>query len=704
MLRQRPTTSLLGDVVTDADGLYLVRRTCRPGVYTGGRRPATLPVGGRQTFDADGRVDHLTAPRRSTLGDDRTWTSDFGYTGTGRARRLRLATTSTPTASQDAGEPGIAGVDGHRHLGRRRRDAGHRRRRQPHPSVATGADGLYLVDNLPAGPVRVTVDTATLPAGLDGHVRPRRRPRLHRHRDVRRRRERRRRRLRLRRHRLARRLRLARRQRRRRPGRRRAGHRRTSTVTATWAGCRRRRWHRRRRRLRHRHHRRRRDLPRRQPPGRPRARHRRHRRRCRPGVVATFDLDGGDDSTADRTLGRRRGRHRRRLRLPRHRLPSATSSGSTSTATASRTPASRASPSVDVTATWAGFDGDARTPPTTSPTPPSPPTPTGCTSSATSRRPRARRRRHDDAPARPRAATFDLDGGDDSTADRTLGRRRGRHRRRLRLRRRQHRRRPRLARRRPPTASAPTTPPPDPTEPGVPGQLVVGRWSGFDNILDTPDDVVAVTITDADGRWGFDGVPDGLGRVTLVGGPRQPSSPSRAIPTPPSTASHERTIPTADDLDIDFGLAGEASVGDLVWLDVDGDDVAGPRRAGHPGRRRRRRLGGLRRRRSARPTTSTTPRVTTDADGLYLVERLPPGAGAGDGRPEHRAGRGSSPSFDLDGGDDETADRDARPRRGRQRRRLRLRRHRVRRRLRVVGLRRRWRPGPRRARAPRRRA
>ena len=35
-----------------------------------------------------------------------------------------------------------------------------------YPTVTTDADGLYLVDNIPAGLVRVTVDTATLPAGL----------------------------------------------------------------------------------------------------------------------------------------------------------------------------------------------------------------------------------------------------------------------------------------------------------------------------------------------------------------------------------------------------------------------------------------------------------------------------------------------------------------------------------------------------------
>ena len=149
-------------------------------------------------------------------------------------------------------------------------------------------------------------------------------------------------------------------------------------------------------------------------------------------------------------------------------------------------------------------------------------------------------------------------------------------------------------------------------------------------------------------------MPDGLGRVTLVGGPRTELDVT-VDPDGVLDGEHERTIPTADDFNIDFGLAGGASVGDFVWLDVNGDDVQDPGEPGIPGVDVTVVWAGF------DDTLGTADdvdygTVTTDASGLYLVENLPPGPVRVTIDPA-TVPDGVVASFDLDGGDDETADR-----------------------------------------------
>jgi len=144
--------------VTDADGQYLFD-ALPAGAYTVTVDAATLPAGLEQTYDFDG----LGTPNTSdyALGlDEHNREQDFGYVGTGSIGD-RIWYDANADGVQDAGEDGIPGVtvtlggdidaDGVVET----------------VTAVTDANGEYLFDHLPAGPYTVTVDAATLPAGLE---------------------------------------------------------------------------------------------------------------------------------------------------------------------------------------------------------------------------------------------------------------------------------------------------------------------------------------------------------------------------------------------------------------------------------------------------------------------------------------------------------------------------------------------------------
>lgn len=117
-------------------------------------------------------------------------------------------------------------------------------------------------------------------------------------------------------------------------------------------------------------------------------------------------------------------------------------------------------------------------------------------------------------------------------------------------------------------------------------QLLAGvtlevRWTGLDGAFGTADDLVQTTSTDAAGAYLVGGLPDGGQRVQVTGG----IPAGLAIVHDPQGAvdgASELTLggATSQDLDQDFGYAGSGALGDLVWLDLDGD---GTRTAGEPG-------------------------------------------------------------------------------------------------------------------------
>ncbi len=160
-----------------------------------------------------------------------------------------------------------------------------------------------------------------------------------------------------------------------------------------------------------------------------------------------------------------------------------------------------------------------------------------------------------------------------------------------------------------------------PGEPGVPDQTVELTW-------DSPDGpVVYTTITDASGGYLFDGLPPADYDVTVVGGIADVAL-NTADPDGGDDATGALTLGLGEDNDVqDFGFRGENAIGDTVWYDVDGDgsddgaeleprlvgvDVAvvwfGP--------------DGV----EGTDDDIALPIATTNAAGMYLVPSLPDGS------------------------------------------------------------------------------
>ena len=116
----------------------------------------------------------------------------------------------------------------------------------------------------------------------------------------------------------------------------------------------------------------------------------------------------------------------------------------------------------------------------------------------------------------------------------------------------------------------------DAGEPGIPGVGVTVTWLGFDGILGNADDVVFGDVV-TERRRPVPGdeparrhVHRGCGSDDAAGGRR----PRRS--TADGALDHQtmRTLAVGQvDLAADFGYAGTGSVGDFVWLDIDSDGV-----------------------------------------------------------------------------------------------------------------------------------
>ncbi|MBH0116752.1 isopeptide-forming domain-containing fimbrial protein [Salinibacterium sp. NG253] len=178
----------------------------------------------------------------------------------------------------------------------------------------------------------------------------------------------------------------------------------------------------------------------------------------------------------------------------------------------------------------------------------------------------------------------------------------------------------------------------DAGEPGLPDAEVTLVWFGPDGVAGGGDDVTFVEITDSNGEYLFDSLPEGNYTATVDtttlpsgvtptfdadAGPNQPTATTVASGVGPNSTTAV-SLPAATDLDnIDFGYVGTGKIGDTVWLDQNGDGILDDTESGiaevgvtltWAG------LDGVLG--NADDVVSTT---TTDASGNYLFEDLPSG-------------------------------------------------------------------------------
>lgn len=188
----------------------------------------------------------------------------------------------------------------------------------------------------------------------------------------------------------------------------------------------------------------------------------------------------------------------------------------------------------------------------------------------------------------------------------------------------------------------------DPGEPGLVGVTVTLTWYGPDGVPGGGDDAVLTTTTDVDGSYLFTGLPAGTHQVVVD----ESTLPAGVTPTYDLDGADDSEALAVladgeDRTDVDFGYTGTGSIGDLVWLDLDGDGVFD---SGEPG------IRGV-----AMSVTwagidgvfgtadDITYTDTTDGAGHYLVDRLPAGRYQVD---VGAVPTGVEPSGDPDGGDD----------------------------------------------------
>ncbi|MCU1361175.1 MAG: hypothetical protein JWN99_2464, partial [Ilumatobacteraceae bacterium] len=109
---------------------------------------------------------------------------------------------------------------------------------------------------------------------------------------------------------------------------------------------------------------------------------------------------------------------------------------------------------------------------------------------------------------------------------------------------------------------------------GLPSVAVTVVWAGADAALDTADDISLSADTDASGAYAFAGLPTGDFSVTVdpadLPAGLAPMADPDAASDPGSNGQLHLASGQADAAQ-DFGYRGTGSVGDTVWLDLDGD-------------------------------------------------------------------------------------------------------------------------------------
>ncbi|MEI7685833.1 MAG: SdrD B-like domain-containing protein, partial [Planctomycetota bacterium] len=160
------------------------------------------------------------------------------------------------------------------------------------------------------------------------------------------------------------------------------------------------------------------------------------------------------------------------------------------------------------------------------------------------------------------------------------------------------------------------------SEPGLPGIQVQLTYAGPNGIFGDGDDITSTTTTGANGAYNFTGLPPGNYRVDVLGA----SLPTNATQTFDLNGaldnSATRTLTNGEAAtDVNFGYRGAASVGDTVWLDLNGDGIRQAGEGGIPGATVTLQTAG------ADGTLGTADDVSyttsTDANGNYLFNNVP---------------------------------------------------------------------------------
>lgn len=187
----------------------------------------------------------------------------------------------------------------------------------------------------------------------------------------------------------------------------------------------------------------------------------------------------------------------------------------------------------------------------------------------------------------------------------------------------------------------------DPSEPGISGVPLEIVWEGFDGDIDTGDDILLDTVTtDANGGYLAPRVPAGDVRVTVNTTDLTAAGLDATFDLDGDLdGTAVRTVTAgADALDVDFGYAGTASLGDRVWHDVNTDGVQDADEPGIVGATVSIVWDGL-----PGGSAVTLPAVTTGANGAYSVPNLPAGDYTVTADPSSVL-RGAAPTYDLDDG------------------------------------------------------
>ncbi|NOK83600.1 MAG: hypothetical protein GFH27_549305n176 [Chloroflexi bacterium AL-W] len=189
----------------------------------------------------------------------------------------------------------------------------------------------------------------------------------------------------------------------------------------------------------------------------------------------------------------------------------------------------------------------------------------------------------------------------------------------------------------------------DANEPGIAGVDVTLIWAGPNGTLGDGDDVTYTTTTDTNGNYLFDNLPAGDFQVDVNTGTLPTGLTTETYDLDGGLDSTTDTDLTAgqDRVDVDFGYMGTGSIGDTVWYDINGDGVQDVGEPGIPGITVRLDLDI-----DGDGTTDFTTTTTTDANGNYLFNNLP----AGDYTVTATPPTGTTPTFDADGGNDNTSD------------------------------------------------